>query len=84
MCALATGLSFLDRQVLSISIIEIKDELSINDTDYGLINTSFLVGFAIMFTLGGILIDRFGSRRGLALSVALWSAATFYTALPIA
>ena len=77
MCALATGLSFLDRQVLSISIIEIKDELSISDTDYGLINTSFLVGYAIMFTLGGILIDRFGSRRGLALSVALWSAATF-------
>ncbi|BBD46118.1 Transporter, major facilitator family protein [Petrimonas sp. IBARAKI] len=77
MCALATGLSFLDRQVLSISIIEIKGELNINDTDYGLINTSFLVGYAIMFTLGGILIDRFGSRKGLALSVALWSVATF-------
>lgn len=77
MCALATGLSFLDRQVLSISIIEIKDELSINDTDYGIINTSFLVGYAIMFTLGGILIDRFGSRKGLAFSVALWSVATF-------
>ena len=62
MCAIATGLSFLDRQVLSISIIEIKNELVIDDTDYGLINTSFLIGYAIMFTLGGILIDRFGSR----------------------
>ncbi|WP_255417276.1 MFS transporter [Proteiniphilum sp. X52] len=77
MCALATGLSFLDRQVLSISILKIKRELSINDTGYGIINTSFLVGYAIMFTLGGILIDRFGSRKGLAFSVALWSAATF-------
>lgn len=77
MCALATGLSFLDRQVLSISILKIKGELSINDTGYGIINTSFLVGYAIMFTLGGILIDRFGSRKGLAFSVALWSAATF-------
>ncbi len=77
MCALATGLSFLDRQVLSISILKIKDELSVNDTDYGIINTSFLVGYAVMFTLGGILIDRFGSRKGLAFSVALWSAATF-------
>ncbi len=77
MCTLATGLSFLDRQVLPISIIKIKSELYISDTDYGLINTSFLVGYAIMFTLGGILIDRFGSRKGLAFSVALWSAATF-------
>jgi len=66
---LATSLSFLDRQVLSVSIIKIKEELSISDIDYGFINTGFLIGYAIMFSLGGILIDRFGSRLGLGLSV---------------
>ena len=76
MCFVATGLSFLDRQVLSISIIEIREQLHIGNTDYGIINTSFLIGYAIMFTLGGILIDKFGSRMGLGLSVALWSIAT--------
>ena len=76
MCFIATGLSFLDRQVLSISIIEIREQLHIGNTDYGIINTSFLVGYAIMFTLGGILIDRFGSKVGLGLSVAMWSIAT--------
>ncbi len=36
----------------------------------------FLIGYAIMFTMGGILVDRFGSRLGLALSVGFWSFAT--------
>ena len=76
MCFIATGLSFLDRQVLSISIIEIREQLHVGNTDYGIINTSFLIGYAIMFTLGGILIDKFGSKVGLGLSVALWSIAT--------
>ena len=76
MAFLATALSFLDRQVLSVSIIKIKEDFPISDTDYGLINTGFLISYAIMFTLGGILIDRFGSRKGLGISVAVWSLAT--------
>ncbi len=76
MAFLATALSFLDRQVLSISIIRIKEDFHITDGEYGWINTAFLVSYAIMFTLGGILIDRFGSRIGLALSVGVWSLST--------
>lgn len=76
MAFLATALSFLDRQVLSVSIIRIKEDFPISDTDYGLINTGFLISYAIMFTIGGILIDRFGSRLGLAFSVGIWSLAT--------
>jgi ACS family hexuronate transporter-like MFS transporter len=76
MAFIATALSFLDRQVLSILIIKIKQELTISNVQYGFINTGFLVGYAIMFTVGGILIDRYGSRLGLAVSVGLWSLAT--------
>ena len=76
MALIATALSFLDRQVLSILIIKIKQELTISNVQYGFINTGFLVGYAIMFTIGGILIDRYGSRLGLAVSVGLWSLAT--------
>jgi ACS family hexuronate transporter-like MFS transporter len=42
---------------------------------YGMINTSFLISYAVMFTLGGWLIDRIGGKMGLALSVGLWSIA---------
>ena len=76
MAFVATSLSFLDRQVLSILIIKIKEELSISNVEYGFINTGFLAGYAIMFTVGGILIDRYGSRLGLAVSVGFWSLAT--------
>jgi ACS family hexuronate transporter-like MFS transporter len=76
MALIATSLSFLDRQVMSILIIKIKNEIIISNVQYGFINTGFLVGYAIMFTVGGILIDRYGSRTGLAVSVGFWSLAT--------
>lgn len=72
---IATGLSFLDRQVLSIAIIKIQHEFHITDVQYGMINTGFLISYAIMFTLGGWLIDRVGGKLGLALSVGVWSVA---------
>lgn len=73
---LATGLSFLDRQVLSMTIIKIQKELLISDVQYGLINTSFLVSYAIMFTLSGWIIDKVGGKLGLAFSVGIWSLAS--------
>ena len=72
----ATSLSFLDRQVLSVSVIKIREELSLSDIQYGFINSGFLISYAIMFTLGGVLIDRYGSRFGLGISVGFWSLAT--------
>lgn len=73
---IATGLSFLDRQVLSIAIIKIQKELAITNVQYGMINTSFLISYALMFTLGGRLIDRVGGKTGLAVAVGLWSVAS--------
>jgi ACS family hexuronate transporter-like MFS transporter len=78
---IATSLSFLDRQVLSITILKIKEDIPINDVEYGFINTGFLISYAIMFTLGGVLIDRYGSRIGLAFSVGFWSFATLLHSL---
>jgi len=72
---IATALSFLDRQVLSIAILKIKTEFNITDIEYGWINTAFLVSYAIMFSVGGWLIDKFGTRVGMAVSVGLWSVA---------
>jgi ACS family hexuronate transporter-like MFS transporter len=77
----ATALSFLDRQVLSVSIIRIKEDFHISDVEYGFINTGFLISYAIMFTVGGIIIDRIGSRKGLAWSVGIWSFATMLHSL---
>ncbi|RZK40948.1 MAG: MFS transporter [Pedobacter sp.] len=73
---IATGLSFLDRQVLSMTIIKIQKELNISDVQYGFVNTSFLISYAIMFTLSGWIIDKVGGKIGLAFSVGIWSIAS--------
>ena len=72
---LATGLSFLDRQVLSMTIIKIQAEFKFSDIDYGIVNTCFLVSYALMFTIGGRLMDTVGSKIGLGISVLIWSIA---------
>lgn len=71
-----TALSFLDRQVLSMSIIRIKEDIAISDSDYSWITNGFIAGYAIMFTLGGVFIDKFGTKLGLALSLAIWTIAS--------
>ena len=71
----ATALDFFDRQALSVAIVWIKEEIPINNIAYGYLTTGFLIGYAIMFTVAGILIDRYGSRIGLAASVGIWSLA---------
>lgn len=71
----ATGLSFLDRQVLSMTIIKIQHEFGFSDVQYGIVNTSFLISYAIMFTIGGRLMDTIGGKLGMAVSVGIWSIA---------
>lgn len=72
---IATGLSFLDRQVLSIAVIRIQKEFGFSDMEYGWVNTSFLLSYALMFTVGGWLIDRIGAKKGLGIAVGVWSVA---------
>ncbi|MGN6800460.1 MAG: MFS transporter [Ginsengibacter sp.] len=71
----ATALSFLDRQVLSMTIIKIQHEFNLTDVQYGIVNTSFLISYAIMFTVGGRLMDSIGGKLGMAISLGIWSIA---------
>lgn len=73
---IATALSFLDRQILSITIIKIQKEFRFSDVQYGMVNTAFLISYALMFTIGGRLMDKIGSKAGLAISVGIWSIAS--------
>lgn len=75
MVFIATGLSFLDRQVLSMTIIKIQKEFNMSNVQYGWVNTGFLISYAIMFTIAGRLTDKYGGKIGLAVSVGIWSVA---------
>jgi ACS family hexuronate transporter-like MFS transporter len=73
---IVTALSFMDRQILSMSILKIKEDIAISNEDYSWITGGFIAGYAIMFTLGGVFIDKFGTKLGLALSLGIWTLAS--------
>ena len=77
----ATALSFFDRQVLSMLAPRIMMEFGINNTVYSRVIFAFQFSYTAMFALGGYLLDRVGTRVGLALSLGLWSLASAAHAL---
>jgi MFS transporter, ACS family, aldohexuronate transporter len=78
---LACGLSFFDRQVLSVLAPTITADLRMDNVAYSWVVFAFILSYSVMFTVGGWLIDRLGTRRGLALSVGVWSLASLLHAL---
>jgi ACS family hexuronate transporter-like MFS transporter len=73
---LATVVNYLDRQLLSVVAPMIRRDLHLSNTQYAYALNSFLIAYAVMFTVGGWLVDRLNTRRGLALSLGIWSLAS--------
>ncbi len=73
---LASALSFLDRQVLSVLAPVLTAEFSMSNAVYSRVVFAFVLSYTVMFTVGGRLMDRLGTRLGLAFSVGLWSLAS--------
>jgi ACS family hexuronate transporter-like MFS transporter len=74
--SLDSVLSMIDRQTVAVLKTSIKARFAIGDSEYGLLVTAFLAGYAVFFIVCGRLVDRFGSRLTLALFIAIWSAAS--------
>lgn len=74
---LAYTLSYIDRQILSMLVGPIKADLSISDTQIGLLQG---FAFAVFYTFVGIpmgrLTDRGDRRRIIAWGIFFWSVAT--------
>ncbi|MFB3826555.1 MAG: MFS transporter [Bryobacteraceae bacterium] len=77
MVSIAFVINFLDRQVLSVLAPTIRRELSLSNSQYGIIVFCFLLGMAVFQVPNGLLMDRAGARRGFTLIVLFWSAASF-------
>jgi ACS family hexuronate transporter-like MFS transporter len=74
-CFLATTINYLDRQCLSVSAPTISKQFGFSNSDYSSIIISFLIAYTIMQAVSGRIIDKIGTRLGMALSVLLWSIA---------
>jgi ACS family hexuronate transporter-like MFS transporter len=77
----STVINYIDRQTLSILAPYLKEDFHWSNVDYAHIAIAFRVAYSIGQTVCGRLIDRVGTRRGLTISVAWYSAISLLTSL---
>ena len=72
---IAVVCNYLDRQLLSILKPEILTHFGVGDAEYAVIVNVFLICYAIMYPVGGILVDRFGPQKVMFTGILTWSLA---------
>lgn len=80
-CSLLYMVNYVDRQVLSITVIYIQRDLGLTDTQIGLIQTVFFMSMAAFAFPAAYLADRWSRTKCIAIMAVLWSLFTFITGL---
>jgi len=73
--AVAAAINYIDRQTLSVASSRIKSDLHISQIQYGHTVQMFLLSYTIMYAVSGLLVDRWGVRKSLAIFSCWWSIA---------
>ena len=73
---LATVINFVDRQTLSVVAPVLRDEFKFSNQQYGMIVAFFQLGMTLSEFPMGMLMDRWGARRGFSFAIIWWSIAS--------
>ena len=76
-----TVINYFDRVVLSIAMPTLAQEFALTPVSEGWLLSAFIWIYVVLQVPGGVLLDRWGTRRLTAAAVAFWSVATAVTAL---
>ncbi|HLY63659.1 MAG TPA: MFS transporter [Terriglobia bacterium] len=76
----STVINYIDRQTLSNLAPVITKEFHMTNSDYSYIVSSFQAAYAIMWLVGGIILDIVGTRIGLTIAMIWWSLASILPA----
>src|SRR5438046_10080956 len=68
-----TVINYIDRQTINVLAPILKSEHHWTNSDFALLLISFRVAYTIMQSVNGRLLDRFGTRMGLSVSVTFYS-----------
>jgi MFS transporter, ACS family, hexuronate transporter len=71
----ATVINYVDRQTLSVVAPFLTKDLGLSDVQYAAVLQAFLLAYTLMYLVSGALIDRWGTRVALAVSMVWWSLA---------
>lgn len=76
-CVLAYICSYIDRQILSLMVDEIKGDLGISDSQFGLLHG---LSFALLYCTAGLplgsLVDRYSRRTIIFAGITFWTVMT--------
>jgi len=68
-------LNYMDRSLLSVIMPQVRRDLSLTNTDFGLALDAFLIMYTVFYVLGGRIADRLGCRATFAVTLTFWSLA---------
>jgi MFS transporter, ACS family, hexuronate transporter len=72
---LATLVCYIDRQTVSVMAPVLCRDLSLSNTQYGIVGSCFLFAYALSMWLWGGVFDRLGNRAAYTLAISIWSVA---------
>lgn len=78
---IATTILYIDRAALGILAPDLQKSVGWTEEQYGIINSVFMIAYAVCFIVMGSLIDKIGTRKGYLISIGIWSVATLGHAL---
>jgi len=78
-CALAVGVCYADRAVMSVASVAMRDEFAWSSLEQGAVMSAFYYGYCATMTAGGRAADVRGAKGVMAIGAATWSAATCAT-----
>ncbi len=76
---LCSAINYLDRQTLATLAPLVRAEFRLSNAEYGWILAAFSIAYAACAPFAGILIDRAGLNRAIAIAVGVWSGAGIAT-----
>src|ERR1700722_13998069 len=77
----STVINYIDRQTLNVLAPYLKAEYHWTNSDFALIVIAFRISYAVVYLVGGRLVDVLGTRQGLGLAVAWYSVMAMLTSL---
>jgi len=77
----STVINYIDRQTLSVLSPYLKSDYHWTNTDYAKIVIAFRLAYSIGQSVCGRLMDRWGTRRGISITVIAYSLVSIFTPL---
>ena len=71
----AIAISYFDRQTLSVAVKAIQESIPISVDQFARLQSAFLISYAVMYAVGGRMLDVLGTRLGFLLIMVWWSLA---------